>query len=78
VGGFFGERYVSDVVQGLDLPVAADQPGELSGCGLFRSEAGDRINGFDADLAGLAVHSAALELGGLAGAGKSRLSPWTP
>jgi hypothetical protein len=46
---------LSDVVQGFDLPVAADQPGELGGCGLFRSEAGDRVEGLDADLAGLAV-----------------------
>lgn len=57
----------------FDLPAAADQPGELGGCGLFRSEAGDRVDGLDADLAGLAVDSAVLEPDALAGAGKGRL-----
>jgi hypothetical protein len=72
VGGVLGERHVSDVVQGFDLPVTADQPSELGGCGLFRSEAGDRVDGLDGDRAGLAVHSAAFELDGLAGAGKEQ------
>lgn len=30
--GVLGERHVSDAVQGFDVPVAADQPGELGGC----------------------------------------------
>ncbi|MET9383329.1 hypothetical protein ABZY09_20210 [Streptomyces sp. NPDC002928] len=40
-GGILAERHVSDVVQGFDLPVAADQPRELGGCGLSRGETGD-------------------------------------
>lgn len=38
LGGVLGEGDVSDVVQGLDRPVPADQLGELGGRGLFRGE----------------------------------------
>jgi hypothetical protein len=56
LGGVFGERHVSDVVPGFDLPVVAGQPGELGGCGLFGGEAGDGVDGLDADLVGAVDH----------------------
>lgn len=72
-GSVFGERHVSDMVQGLDLPVVADQAREVGGCGLFSGEAGDGVDGVDADPAGLAIHAATLELDGLAGPGKEQV-----
>lgn len=73
LGGVLGEGDVPDVVQGLDSPVPSDQSGELSPAGLLCGEAGDRVDGLEADLPGLAVDAAADDLDGLAGAGKSRL-----
>jgi hypothetical protein len=63
--GVFGEGGVSDVVQGLGLPVVTDQGRELGGVGLLRGEAGDGADG-------LAVSATALDLDGLPGPGRSR------
>lgn len=71
--GILGDGGVPYVVQGLDLPVRADHVGELGVGGLLGGEAGDRVDGLDADLAALAVHAAPLELDGLAGAGEEQV-----
>jgi hypothetical protein len=60
-------------MQGLDLPVTTDQPGELGGRGPFGGGTGDGVDGLDADLAGLALYSAALELDSLAGTGEEQV-----
>jgi hypothetical protein len=64
-----GERGVSDVVQGLDLPVITDQGCQLGGVGLLSGEAGDGVNGLDGGPSGLAVGATALDLHGLPGSG---------
>lgn len=70
--GVLGEGGVPYVVHGLDLPVGADHARELGGSGLLGAQAGDRIDGLDADLIAFAVQAASLELGGLAGAGEEQ------
>ena len=45
LGGVFAVGDIADVVQGLDLPVAAYPSGELGGGGLGDRQAGDRVNG---------------------------------
>lgn len=72
LGGVLGEGGVADVVQGLDLPVVPDQLCEPGGGGLLGGQAGHRVDGGDAGLAGLAVGAAALDLDGQA-PGKGRL-----
>lgn len=71
--GVLGERDVPAVVQGLDGPVPSDQSGELSRAGLFGGKAGDRVDGLEADLPGLAVDAAANDLDGLAGTGEEQV-----
>ncbi|WP_158073005.1 hypothetical protein [Streptomyces kebangsaanensis] len=51
----------------------SDQSGELSPAGLFGGKAGDRVDGLEADLPGLAVDAAANDLDGLAGAGEEQV-----
>jgi hypothetical protein len=48
-GGVFCEGDVADVVVGLDVPVAADDVGEVGGCGLLGGEAGDAEDGGGGD-----------------------------
>src|SRR5690606_21991474 len=69
LGGVLGEGGVADMVQGLDLPVVADELGELGRAGLLGGEAGDGADRLDGGLAGLAVSAPALDLDGLAGQG---------
>jgi hypothetical protein len=45
LGGVFAVADVAEVVQGLDLPVAADPGGELGGGCLVGVQAGDRVDG---------------------------------
>jgi hypothetical protein len=45
LGGVFAVGDVADVVQGLDAPVAADPPVEVSGGGLGDGQAGDAADG---------------------------------
>lgn len=44
LGGVFAVADIADVVQCLDLPVAADPGGELGGGGLVGVQAGDGVN----------------------------------
>jgi hypothetical protein len=53
------------VVQGLDLPVSADQFGDPLWGGLLGSEAGDRVERLDGGLVRRAAGAAALDLDGL-------------
>ncbi|CAM5621904.1 hypothetical protein SCANM124S_06992 [Streptomyces canus] len=62
------------MVQSLDLPVVPDQLRELGRGGLLGGQAGDRIDGGDGDLAGLAVGAAPLDLDRLAGAGEEQVA----
>jgi hypothetical protein len=61
------------MMQGLDLPVVADQAREADGRGPFGGEAGDGVDGLDTDPAALAIHATALELDGLAGPGEEQV-----
>jgi len=58
------------MVQGLDLPVVADEFGELSRSGLLGGQAGDGIDRLDGGLAVLADGAPTLDLDGLAGSGE--------
>jgi hypothetical protein len=58
------------MVQGLDLPVVADEFGELGRGGLLGGQADDGVDRLDGGLADLAVGAAALDLDGLAGTGE--------
>src|SRR3954451_9029428 len=68
------EGGVADVVQGLDLPEVADELRELGGSGLLGGQAGDRVDGVDGGLAGLAVGAPALDLNGLTGAREEQVA----
>jgi hypothetical protein len=72
-GGVLGGGDVPDVAQGLGGPVPSGQTGELSRAGLLGSEAGDRVDGLEADLPGPTVDAAADDLNGLAGAGEEQV-----
>ncbi|MFD3488931.1 hypothetical protein [Streptomyces sp. NPDC058665] len=61
------------MVQGLDRPVPADQLGEPGGWGLFRGEAGDRVDGLEADLPRRVMDTAADDLDGLMSAGEEQV-----
>ncbi|BBJ45048.1 hypothetical protein SSPO_077660 [Streptomyces antimycoticus] len=61
------------MVQGLDLPVVADELGDLGWGGLLGGQAGDGVDRLDGGLAGLAVGAPALDLDGLAGSGEEGL-----
>jgi hypothetical protein len=61
------------MVQGLDLPVVADQLPELGRRGLLGHQAGDGVDGGDGGLAGLSVGPTPLDLHGLLGAGKAQV-----
>jgi hypothetical protein len=58
------------VVQGLDLPVVADESGELGRGGLLGGQAGDGVDRLDGGPAGLVVGAPALDLDSLAGSGE--------
>lgn len=73
LGSVLGERGVPDVMQGLDVPVVANQLRELGRGGLVGGQAGDGVDGLDGGPAGLAVGAAALDLDGLAGAGEEQV-----
>ncbi len=70
LGGVLGEGGVADMVQGLDLPVVADELGELGRGGLLGGQAGDGVDRLDGGPAGLAVGAPALDLDGLASPGE--------
>lgn len=70
LGGVLGKGGVADMVQGLDLPVAADEFGELGRGGLLDGQAGDGVDRFEGGLASLAVRAPTLDLDGLAGSGE--------
>ncbi|MEU9157164.1 hypothetical protein AB0D59_43135 [Streptomyces sp. NPDC048417] len=61
------------MVQGLDVPVVADEFGKLGRDGLPGGQAGDGVDRLDGGLAGLVIGASALDLDGLAGSGKRRL-----
>jgi hypothetical protein len=71
--GVLGEGGVADMVQGLDLPVVTDEPGQLGWGGLLGGQAGDGVDRLDSGLACLAVGPAALDLDGLAGSGEEEV-----
>uniref|UniRef100_A0AAU1IB89 Uncharacterized protein n=1 Tax=Streptomyces sp. NBC_00180 TaxID=2903632 RepID=A0AAU1IB89_9ACTN len=58
------------MAQGLDLPVVADEFGELARGGLLGGQVGDGVDRLDGGLAGLEVGAPALDLDGLAGSGE--------
>ncbi|WP_406191226.1 hypothetical protein OG331_49375 [Streptomyces sp. NBC_01017] len=52
------------MVQGLDLPVVADEFGDLGRGGLLGGQVGDGVDRLDGGLAGLEVGAPALDLDG--------------
>lgn len=64
---------IRPVVLGLDRPVPAGQLGKLGGWGLLRGEAGDRVDGLEADLLRRAMDTAPDDLGGLTDAGEEQV-----
>ncbi|MFD8787221.1 hypothetical protein [Kitasatospora sp. NPDC059599] len=66
---------VADVMQGLDVPVAAAQLRKLGRGGLVGGETRDRVDGLDGGLSGRAVGAAALDLDAWQAPGNS--SPFT-
>jgi hypothetical protein len=62
---------VADVVEGFNVPVAADVAGELVGAGLGGGEAGDGVDGDGAPSAGPLVTDFAGQPDGLGGVGEA-------
>ena len=67
LGGVFAVADVADVVQRLDLPVAADPGGELGGGGLVGVQAGDGVDGDGPPLPAVQGPDPAGEADGLGG-----------
>jgi hypothetical protein len=72
LGGVFAVGDVADVVQGLDLPVAADPSGELGGGGLGDLQAGDGVDRDGAPFPADQWPGPAGEADGLGGVGKGQ------
>jgi hypothetical protein len=79
LGGVFGVGDVADVVQGFDLPVAADPGGELGGVSLAGGQAGDGVDGDSAPflLAGQGLDPAGNAISSSSAHGQPRRLPLT-